>query len=251
MAVKIGHSSINENGKVSGGKPGDQTGKEVCTRTYYKHPWHTVIRAKNKTTAEKIATAMEQACANDKIGYCQAHRTSLYDEAKKNNWDLSKIKVACEGDCSSTVSVCVNAAGISVSKNMYTGNEKECLRQTGKFDILTDSKYTNSDTYLERGDILLGNGHTAIVLTNGSGVIIFKPTKKKEEKTKSSTVLYYKKYTGNSVSIVDALMAIGVKATFVNREKIAKANGITKYSGSHTQNTKLLSLLKQGKLKKA
>lgn len=59
---------------------------------------------------------------------------------------------------------------------------------------------------------------------------------------------YYKKYTGKSTSLVDALGSIGVNAYFTNRKKIAKANGITNYSGTASQNTKLLDLLKSGKL---
>jgi len=59
---------------------------------------------------------------------------------------------------------------------------------------------------------------------------------------------YYKKYTGKSTSLVDALGSIGVNASFTNRKKIAKANGITNYSGTASQNTKLLDLLKSGKL---
>ena len=31
----IVHASINENGKISGGRTGDQTGKEICTRKFY------------------------------------------------------------------------------------------------------------------------------------------------------------------------------------------------------------------------
>ena len=119
-------------------------------------------------SAEKIAKTMEQACANDKIGYDQYQRTTLYVQAKANNWDLSRITTACECDCSSLVAVCVNAAGISVSKDIYTGNEKAVLSGTGKFDVYTSSQYTARDSYLKRGDILLGNGHTAIVLSNGS-----------------------------------------------------------------------------------
>ena len=61
---------------------------------------------------------------------------------------------------------------------------------------------------------------------------------------------YYKKYTGSSVSLVDALKAIGVDSSMTNRKKIAKANGISNYTGTSSQNTKLLNLLKQGKLKK-
>ena len=167
MAVIIGHASIDENGKARSGAAGDQTKKEVCTRNWYSKPWHTVIRPKNSAAAEKIAKAMEQACANDKIGYDQSQRTTLYTYAKAVNWDISKVTASCECDCSSLVAVCVNAAGIKVSKDIYTGNEKTALANTGAFTVLTDSKYISKSDYLLRGDILLGAGHTAIVLTNG------------------------------------------------------------------------------------
>lgn len=61
---------------------------------------------------------------------------------------------------------------------------------------------------------------------------------------------YYKKYNGSTTSIVDALKAIGVDSSKSNRTKIAKANGISNYTGTASQNTQLLNLLKQGKLKK-
>lgn len=41
---KIVHASINEFGKITGGKPGDQTGKEICVRSYYNKPWISVLR---------------------------------------------------------------------------------------------------------------------------------------------------------------------------------------------------------------
>lgn len=59
---------------------------------------------------------------------------------------------------------------------------------------------------------------------------------------------YYTKYTGNSVSIVDALKSIGVDSSFNNRTSIASKNGIQNYVGTATQNKTLLNLLKQGKL---
>ena len=59
---------------------------------------------------------------------------------------------------------------------------------------------------------------------------------------------YYKRYTGNSNSIVDALKAINVDSSFSYRKKIAKANGISAYLGTPTQNTKLLVKLKAGTL---
>ena len=73
---------------------------------------------------------------------------------------------------------------------------------------------------------------------------------KAAEATKA--VSYYKSYKGKSDSIVDALKALGVKDTSKTaRGKIAKANGISCYTGTASQNQTLLTLLKAGKLKKA
>ena len=180
--VKIGHAVQDERGKARGGAAGDQTGREVTTRSWYNKPWTTVIRPRKATAAEKIATAMEQACSNNKIGYDQGQRTTLYPYAKEAGWNLSKVTAQCECDCSSLVAVCVNAAGITVSKDMYTGNERSLLEKTGEFEILTADKYTGDDAYLKRGDILLGKGHTAVVLSDGEAA------GEKEEATADWTV---------------------------------------------------------------
>lgn len=169
MAIKIGHAVYDENGKSTGGAAGDQTGKEVRTQAWYNRAkgWAAVFRAKDKAVAEKIAKAMEQACKNDNIGYDQNQRTTLYTKAKEANWNLSKITAKCECDCSSLVAVCVNAAGIKVSKDMYTGNERDVLEATNAFDVLEGDRYLYDDSYLMRGDILLGAGHTAVALEDG------------------------------------------------------------------------------------
>ena len=59
MSVKIGHASIDENGKIYNGTAGDQTAKEVCTRDWYSRPWSVVLRCTDATMAEKIAVACE------------------------------------------------------------------------------------------------------------------------------------------------------------------------------------------------
>ena len=59
---------------------------------------------------------------------------------------------------------------------------------------------------------------------------------------------YFPRYTGGGGSIVAALDALGINSSYSNRSKIAAANGITGYSGSAAQNTRLLELLKQGRL---
>lgn len=66
--------------------------------------------------------------------------------------------------------------------------------------------------------------------------------------TTTPKVNYFKKYCGNSVSIVAALNSIGATSTFAYRKEIAKANGIKNYIGSAKQNTSMLNLLKNGKL---
>ena len=53
---------------------------------------------------------------------------------------------------------------------------------------------------------------------------------------------------GKSVSLVDALASLNIDFSFSYRSKIAKANGIANYTGSATQNTKMLNLLKAGEL---
>lgn len=67
----------------------------------------------------------------------------------------------------------------------------------------------------------------------------------------SENSLCYKKYTGNSKSLVDALKTLKIDSSFKNRYKIAKANGIKLYLGTSKQNILLLNLLRLGKLKKA
>lgn len=54
----------------------------------------------------------------------------------------------------------------------------------------------------------------------------------------------------NSRSLVDALKMIKEDSSFMNRTLIAKLNGINNYTGTTNQNIKLLSLLKEGKLRK-
>lgn len=65
------------------------------------------------------------------------------------------------------------------------------------------------------------------------------------------TSAYYKKCSANKLSLVDGLKEIGVNSSFEHRKKIAKANGMKTYGGTAKENVKLLTLLKNGKLKKA
>lgn len=61
-------------------------------------------------------------------------------------------------------------------------------------------------------------------------------------------VTYFRRYRGNSSSLVDALRSLGINNTFTYRTKIANKNGIKLYLGTASQNIKLLNLLKAGSL---
>lgn len=59
---------------------------------------------------------------------------------------------------------------------------------------------------------------------------------------------FFKKYKGDSVSIVNALRSIGEQSSYAYRAKIAKANNIAGYLGTAKQNGAMLALLKKGEL---
>lgn len=169
--VRIGNARIDENGRVSGGQAGDQTGLEVAIEPWYLHTkgW-VVIRAKDANVRERIAICMEAACVNDLIGYNQKGSWELYDKSKQYGWDCSKVNVTANTDCSSLVRTCVAFAAQKEIAWFSTLNEVAVLDGTKLFDILTDAKYTKSSDYLLRGDILCTctQGHTVVVLDNGS-----------------------------------------------------------------------------------
>ncbi|MCD8294701.1 MAG: peptidoglycan-binding protein [Clostridia bacterium] len=170
MSVMMGHASIDENGKTIGGTAGDQTGKEVCTRTWYSKPWGFMAIYPDGKIREKIAAAVQAACDNDKIGYDQNQRNTLNTQAKAVNYDLSKITTACECDCSSLINVAVVAAGIGTyGSNGWTTSTLQTQLKALGFKILSASSYLLSSDYCVRGAIYCKAGsHAACGLDDGS-----------------------------------------------------------------------------------
>lgn len=118
--------------------------------------------------------------------------------------------------------------------NIYRSDLKSAGKGNGKhgFNLEFDFNTLGAGTYTVRafaGGKLLYNKKTVVVKA-------------------VATVKYFKKYTGNTTSISEALKSIGEQYSYTYRTKIAKANGIKAYVGLGTQNTKMLNLLKQGKL---
>jgi hypothetical protein len=163
----IGSARHNEYGSYASGKPGDQTGTEVEYQNYYNHKkgWVT-LRCIDESKAEMIAQNMEWACANDCVGYSQNDNQSLWREASKINFDISRLVIPANTDCARLVRVCIAYADIPID-DFYTGNLKQTLLNSGWFKEVKGSL----PGCLKRGDILVTKtkGHTVIALTDGYG----------------------------------------------------------------------------------
>ena len=229
MAVIIGSARHDEHGNCySGGKAGDQTGQEVSTQKFYNHSkgWN-VLRAKDNKVAEKLAEAMQIACGNKNIGYDQSERYGVIKHGIN-----TKVKTEC--DCSSLVRACIIYASGKDVGDFNTSNERSVILKSGLFDDM--GTYKVGDT-LYNGDIL-------VTRTKGHTVIVVGGAKKSKGK-------YYPKYTGNSNSIVEALKAVGEDdVSKEHRAEIAKKNGFSNFKFTSEENSKMLSILKKGKLKK-
>ena len=239
--AKIGHASIDERGKATGGNAGDNNGKEVCIRDWYLHSkgWY-VLRCKNANKRKKISEAMRKACNNSMIGYDQNQRDSLFNNVKDKGFDPSKTTKKVETDCSGLVRVCIAYAyGYDLVGNIRTITEADVLVKTGEFEKLTSDKYCKSSDYLLEGDILVTRtkGHTVVVLEDGTKV------KKEYQKPVASEIPCLKGYKG--YSIVDALTSFGYESSFSYRRKLwALIGKKTKYKGTALQNLQLLNHLK-------
>lgn len=186
----IGSARIDERGKASGGKAGDQKQKanpdykgEVSMQNFYvsSKGWY-ILRANEVNVASNIALAMTIACNNPNIGYNQARRLDIIKDGTHATQPTS-----C--DCSSLVRQCIREAGVEVG-NFTTANEASVLMATGQFEKIA---YTNG-TPLYMGDILVTKtkGHTVIVtsgMTRNSAVAV--PTVKMGSKGDNAKLLQH------------------------------------------------------------
>ena len=167
--VQIGHAKSNEFGTATGGKPGNQNGRELMIENWYLNSkgWN-LLRAKSAAVAAKIAQAARAACVNRQIGYCQNTRNQLQTEAAKFGFDPAKVTKAVNTDCSALVRVCLAFAGITVP-NIHTATMVDILMKTGMFELITDANHTTKPDFLRTGDILVTRtkGHTVVILNDG------------------------------------------------------------------------------------
>lgn len=162
MATIIGSARIDERGKASGGKAGDQKQTstpdykgEVSMQDFYvdSRGWY-VLRAKSDSVANGIASYMKKYCNDKHVGYNQDKRSDIMEYDGKSN-------TSC--DCSSLIRRCVKDASGKDPGNFTTSNEKFVLLATALFNDM--GKYVAGMTLYD-GDILVTcvKGHTVAVV---------------------------------------------------------------------------------------
>lgn len=107
----IVHASINEKGTVTGGKSGDQTGKEICTRSYYNKPWNCVLRyvGDDVKVETKAYIAVGRANVNTSLNVRSAPNTSSTKIGEFAPNDVIYIT----GKCSNGWYCCLVSGGIA------------------------------------------------------------------------------------------------------------------------------------------
>ena len=85
--------------------------------------------------------------------------------------------------------------------------------------------------------------------------LVRRRTMERELFLSDSGTSYYSKYVGTDKNIDVIFRKIGVESKYIGsysaRKPIANVNGISDYSGTFNENTTLILLAKQGKLKRA
>ena len=163
MTYIIGNAWCDENGKASGGKPGDQKQKkvddysgEVRQQDFYESAkgWY-VFRPISAKHATDMAKKMIIACNNVHIGYSQSDRYGII----KNGIE-TKVNTNC--DCSSLVRECIKEATSVDPGDFRTATQVKALEKTNLFE--QKFEYKTGDK-LYTGDVIVTkvSGHTAIL----------------------------------------------------------------------------------------
>lgn len=139
-----------------------------------------------------------------------------------------------------------------------------------QFDALVSFTFNcgagNLKNLTQSGKRTIAQISTKILLYNKAGgiTLLGLQRRRKEEKALFDTPVsgtsstYYPIYTGDSPRVDEVLKSVGADKDYDNeqtkvylrRKPIATANGITKYTGTATQNNKIIKLAKDGKLRR-
>lgn len=224
------------------------------------------------TTATKAKSDMELVCdILDKIDKTHFVYGVWFDLEDKMQASLSKAKIA---EIINVAQAVVESRGYKFG--VYTGmsyyNEHIDRKQVKcqnwwiaryyqgdkRMQIATNPNQEKKPTAANIAWQYTSKGRFPKIISSGNSgnfdlnVLYKEPVAKKvEENVKKpikKKIAYYPRYKGKSSSIVDALKSLSINPSKSNRKRIATLNGIKNYTGTATQNTKLLNLLKRGTL---
>lgn len=169
MAVDyVVNASLDENGHISGGQPGDQTGREVRVQAWYSRPWNLMLRYPNQTDAAYAAECAAKLANSNLVGYNQNRRMTLYNKLRQYNWDVDAYIASgdlTEVDCSSFVYTVYALAlpAIRYNGDAPSTSEMRAAFTDWGFTAYTSSIYLTSPDYLVDGDVLVYEGHHTVI----------------------------------------------------------------------------------------
>ena len=167
--------------------------------------------------------------ANVIIGEVNDHTTNELSLLKNQLEDTSSLLQ--EGD--NSILEKIDTSTESITEKIDTGTEQILKTNAENTSSILDTVAQNT------------NNLSTQISSVGKKV---NTVNKSVNNSKKSTNNYYKKTSYSGKSFVDALKKSGVNSSMSFRKKIAKENGIKNYTGTAKQNTKLLNLMKKGKL---
>lgn len=199
--------------------------------------------------------------AASKIGtpYVYGMKGAVMTRSKYNWLKKTYGSLVWDSDVKKVGKVCTDCSGLI---SWYTGKEKSSSMFKAEAKVVhpisTIENAPVGAAVWRKGHIgiYVGKGYAIEARGSAYGVVKTKIAKRDwthwfllNDITYEAATVYFKKYTGTSGSIVDALASIGAEKSFAYRKKIAQANGITTgYTGTAAQNIFLLAKLKNGTL---
>lgn len=143
---------------------------------------------------------------------------------------------------------------VVINGSLYgtSSSDKASGSASNKTTVITRVATGAKHPYNTTGDLgWMDESSIKLVENNSNTSNSSSSTSNSNKNTNTSTnTSYYPKSSYTGTSITTALAQLGIDNSKEFRAKIAKVNGITNYAYTAAQNTKMLNLLKQGKLKK-
>lgn len=175
MVRYVVNASLGENGRITGGQPGDQTGREVRVQTWYDRPWNLMLRYPNASLGVQASDIAAALANSNLVGYNQNSRMSLYNRLRDYyNFDVNAYIASGDltnVDCSSFVYTCWACVLPSIRYNGSAPSTSEM------YDAYTDwgftayrqQMYLDSPDYLLAGDLLVYEGHHTVIAYETAG----------------------------------------------------------------------------------